>query len=154
MKLYLIQHALAKSKEEDPERGLTDEGIASTKRISEYFGKMSPNIHVIWCSAKERARQTAKILAESLNIKDRILEHTGLAPNDVVENIMKKLEKIQRNNIAMVGHLPHLSRLASKLLTGSENLEVVQFINSGIACLERDESVWRVVWVITPDIIF
>jgi phosphohistidine phosphatase len=69
--------------------------------------------------------------------------------------------KIWKNRLAeitedttIVGHLPHLSKLAGYLLTGDEGKEVVTFRMGGIACLERDESGrWTVQWMINPEII-
>jgi len=40
----------------------------------------------------------------------------------------------------MVGHLPHMGKLAGHSLTGDESREVVTFRTVGIACLERDEN--------------
>ena len=34
MNLYLVQHAKAKQKEEDPERPLTENGISSISRVA------------------------------------------------------------------------------------------------------------------------
>ena len=57
-------------------------------------------------------------------------------------------------DIMLVGHLPHLSKLSSLLLTGNEDLEIIEFIMAGIVCLERDKSGrWTVRWMITPETI-
>ena len=153
MYLYLIRHAVAESKEVDPEKSLSEEGVNAIRRVSKFFSSLNPDIYVIWHSGKRRAKQTAEILAEALNIEKRVLEHQSLAPNDDIKLIREKLANTEEHNIAIVGHLPYLSRLASYLLTGDQNKEVIRFRNAGIVCLLREESVWQLNWMITPEII-
>jgi len=150
MRVYLIQHGKAKSKEEDPERGLSEEGLHETRRTAEAFGRMDPEVYVVWHSGKLRARQTAEIVAEALGIPKRIMEHSNLAPMDDVRIVAKELEG-SGHNIAITGHLPFLSKLAGILLTGRDGPEPVQFRNSGIVCLELGEKGWNLPWAVTPD---
>ena len=150
MYLYLIQHALSKSKEEDPERSITDIGKAETEKTAQYFKSLNPEIHVIWQSGKKRAKETADIFAHLLGIDNRILEHTNLSPNDPLEPITSALEKMQKN-VVIVGHLPFLSRLISYLTTGTVSCQIVKFKNSGIICLERTGEQWSINWIISSD---
>jgi len=54
----------------------------------------------------------------------------------------------------LVGHLPHLSRLASRLICGDEERKVVSFQMGGVVCLERDaEGNWSVRWALTPELV-
>jgi len=54
----------------------------------------------------------------------------------------------------LVGHLPHLKKLASLLLTGRDDLEIVKFRYGGVVCLERRENgLWSILWIIRPDIL-
>jgi len=149
MHLYLIQHALSKSKEEDPERGITDTGKAETEKIAQYFKSLNPEIHVIWQSGKKRAKETADLFAHVLGIDNRILEHTGLSPNDPIDTVISALEKMHKD-IVIVGHLPFLSRLMSYLTTGTDSCQIVKFKNSGIICLERISDKWEICWITTP----
>ncbi len=149
MYLYLIQHAKSKSKEEDPERGITDAGRVETERIAEYFKSMNPEIHIIWRSGKKRTKETADIFARTLGIDNRILEHTSLSPNDPVEPVISALGKMHKN-VIIIGHLPFLSRLMSLLTTGTDNCQTVNFRNSGIICLERNKEQWKIDWIIPP----
>ena len=55
-----------------------------------------------------------------------------------------------REPLMLVGHLPHLSRLASALLVGDAGKEIVHFGNASLACLDRTDVGWRVEWVLTP----
>ena len=150
MLLYLIQHGAAKTEEEDPDRDLTDQGAAEVERMAAYLKGINAQIHVVWHSGKTRARHTAEIFADALDVANRLLEHTGLAPKDDVLPIAEKLIGSQ-NNLMLVGHLPFLSRLASALLTGSPDREILRFRYSCIVCLEQEEKTWRLCWMATPD---
>ena len=57
-------------------------------------------------------------------------------------------------NRMLVGHLPFMSRLASHLITGSIELPVFKFQNSGIVCLDKDpdSQAWFIKWTLMPNI--
>lgn len=150
MYLYLIQHALSKSKEEDPERSITDAGREKTEKIAEYFRTLNPEIHVIWQSGKKRAKETAEIFARTLGIDNRILEHSNLSPNDPIEPVTAALVKMHKD-VIIVGHLPFLPRLLSHLTTGNDRCQIVNFKNSGIICVERNGDNWGINWIISPE---
>jgi phosphohistidine phosphatase len=155
MFLYLIQHAHAKNKDEDPERGLTDLGISAIKKTGGFLFKLNPQISKIWTTGKKRAEQTSMILSEQLNVSHEhvITVKENLNPKDDVLLIAGELDKIKHENIIIVGHLPHLSRLAAQLLTNQQEMEVIRFKNAGIVCLARVEDLWTLEWMITPGII-
>ncbi len=153
MYLYLMQHAEAAGKEQDPERGLTAAGRAAAKKAAAFFKRQRPEIRVIWHSGKKRAEQTALLLAETLGLRQRVMMHTGLAPNDDIRVVKEKLEKTDQNNIVIVGHLPHLSRLADALLGGGRAADLVCFRPGGIVCLVRAEGRWQIAWAIVPEIL-
>ena len=152
MYVYLIQHAIAKTKDEDPERGLTDEGIAEAQKCFTFFSRQNPKVDFIWHSGKKRAAQTAELLSGLLGFKGTVSEHTSLSPNDDAREIAGVLQGSDRET-AIVGHMPHLARLASFLLSGDESRGVIRFRNSGVVCLENDESGWRLCWMVTPELL-
>ncbi len=84
MALYLVQHGRSLPKEIDPDQGLSPEGMADTEhtaRLSKNFGL---KIDGILQSGKTPARQTAEILAATLDPPDGIREASGLGPLDDV----------------------------------------------------------------------
>ena len=144
MKLFLIQHAQAKNKVEDPMRPLTDEGKANIKKVAQHVASTAPEITKLWHSEKLRAQQTAQILAEMLKISERLEECPGLTPNDTIAPIKERLMEI-KENLAIVGHLPFLDKLASVLLCHSQEARIISFAMGGIVCLNRDqENNWSV----------
>jgi len=74
MKLYLMQHGKALSKEEDPERSLSPEGRSETTRMGDVLKEKGTPVDVIWHSGKARAAETAEIIAAAIgcgNVRKR-----------------------------------------------------------------------------------
>jgi len=154
MNLYLVQHSEAKSKEEDPQRSLSEKGLVDVKKIAAFISK---NIYIkvktIFHSGKTRAQQTAEVLAQYLNPPEGIKEVEGLDPLAVPSIWVERLAKTE-DDIMLVGHLPHLSKLSSLLICQDENKIVIDYKNAGVVCLKRDESnVWTVRWILVPEIL-
>ena len=153
MKVYLLQHAEAKSKEEDPQRPLSDLGKKNIQKVSEFAAKINLSIAEIWHSDKLRAQQTADIFAEALGISDKVKECQGLAPNDTVMDLSDQLMS-RTENIAIIGHLPFLDKLSCLLLCGSETAHIMNFKMGGIVCLNKDDlHNWTLDWMFTPEIV-
>jgi phosphohistidine phosphatase len=102
-------------------------------------------------SGKLRARQTAEILAEHLSPTRGLHEVEGLSPMDDPGEAQAEIEQ-SREPLMIVGHLPHLSRLASALLRGDPESEIIQFKAGAIACLAWVDGRFRLEWVLTPDL--
>ncbi len=152
MKLYLVQHGEAKSKEEDPRRPLTDRGREDVKRVADFIAKLGIGVDRIVHSTKLRARQTAEIIARELHI-ERMEESDALNPL-ADPNVWASKLKDQEDDLMLVGHIPHLSKLVSLLITGREDEEIARFTTGGIFCLERnEEGRWAILWALRPDMI-
>ena len=156
MRLYLVQHAEPKRKEEDPARPLSEKGRKDIHKMAAYL-KDHANIQIgaIFHSGKTRAKQTAQVLAEALSLPQGIREVEGLEPLADVEAWAKRLASREVDEETMlVGHLPHLSRLASRLICENDDQEVVSFRQGGVACLKRgEEGGWTVNWILIPELI-
>jgi phosphohistidine phosphatase len=151
MFLYLVQHAETKSKDEDTERHLSDKGIADIVKVATFVAKhVTLKVDSIGHSGKARARQTAEILAKHLNPPTGVSAADGLEPLADPSVWTKRLAD-EKEDLMLVGHLPHLDKLAAKLICQDENKSVVAFQMGGIVCLERgDSGDWRVRWMVTP----
>ena len=153
MRLFLVQHAQAASKQADPERPLTEDGRRDIQKIAAFIKPLNLSVSYLWHSGKKRAAQTADALAEVVEVRTETTARDGLAPNDDVAVIKNEIEAAQ-HDIMFVGHLPFLSKLASLLLTGSESAGAVAFKNAGIVCLERSEdNKWQLDWMIVPELL-
>jgi len=153
MHAYLVQHGKAKSAEEDPNRGLSDDGREEVTRIAEFLEDLRITISLIHHSGKLRAEETAHILATSIRCTAGPCQTEGLDPSDDPAATANFLN-VYTDDILIVGHLPHLERLTSLLLTGNQDRRPVQFRNSGVVCLEKEQSGrWSLVWAIVPDLL-
>jgi phosphohistidine phosphatase len=152
MALYLVQHGKSLSKDVDPDQGLSEEGIAETKRIADVARGYRVKVSLIRQSGKKRARQTAEILADALNPAGGVAEVSGLKPMDDVAACAATLDGAA--DIMLAGHLPFMGRMASFLVTGSMEKPIFRFQNSGIVCLEQDpqSGSWIIAWTLMPNI--
>ncbi len=154
LNLYLVQHAEPKHKEVDPRRPLSDRGWEDIRKVAKYVrGHLRLEIEQIVNSGKLRAKQTAEVLAEHLNPTKGVIPDENLEPLADPEIWKERLVETAED-IMLVGHLPHLSKLASSLLVNDESKEIVAFRMSGIVCLKRDQKRrWTIQWMITPETI-
>lgn len=152
MALYLVQHGKSLPKQEDPDQGLSETGIAETRRIAQLAVDHRIAVQRIDHSVKTRARQTAKIFAEVLSPAENVREIEGIKPMDDVAAYARKLNP--EDNLMVVGHLPFMSRLTSILVSGRAEPPVFKFQNSGIVCLDKPsgENRWLIVWCLLPHI--
>ena len=153
MKLYLVQHAKAASKEVDPERPLTEEGRGDIQKVAAFIKPLNLSVDYLWHSTKTRAIQTAEILAEVIKIHKEKIEREGLAPNDNVTAIKDELIATQQDTM-IVSHMPFVSKLASLLLTGREFADTVAFRQGGIVALNSSEpNQWKIEWMVIPELL-
>ncbi len=153
MRVYLVQHGEAKREEEDPARPLTENGRAEVERISRLLARLGIRVERILHSGKLRAAQTAEILAQHLKPAKGVEKAEGLEPLADPRIWADKLREV-KEDVMLVGHLPHLSKLASLLIAGNQDLEIVRFRYGCVVCLERgEEGRWTLLWAIRPDII-
>jgi phosphohistidine phosphatase len=151
MKLYLMQHGEAMSKAENQERPLNEQGQANIANVAAFLSQAGIRINEIRHSGKCRAEQTATIVAQHLHMQEAVAAVNGLSPNDDVQPIADSLCS-ETHDILIVGHLPFLSRLASLLLTGDAEQTPVRFRNGGMVCLEQQEAMWSINWVVIPEL--
>ncbi|MGB2807314.1 MAG: phosphohistidine phosphatase SixA [Sedimentisphaerales bacterium] len=153
MKLYLVQHAKAASKDVDPQRSLTEEGRRDIQKVAAFVKSLNLSVDYLWHSTKTRAIQTAEILAEVIKIHKEKIEREGLAPNDNVTAIKDELIATQQDTM-IVSHMPFVSKLASLLLTGREFADTVAFRQGGIVALNSSEpNQWQIEWMVIPELL-
>jgi phosphohistidine phosphatase len=156
MELYLMQHGEARSKEDDPDRPLTEAGQLAVQRVAQRAAGLGLRLQTVYHSGILRARQTAEILAKQLGAQDRLEERAGLRPLDPVVPVADWLlgQAAEGAAVAVIGHLPFLDHLASRLVAGDEAAEVLAFRMGGLVKLvPKQQGVgFAVDWVLTPDL--
>jgi len=153
MKLYLVQHGEALSKEIDPLRPLSDGGQADISRLAKFLKAADVRPSQIIHSGKKRAQQTAGLLAPAI-APGRIGQvFPGLEPNDPVEKFANQVAE-WREDTLVVGHLPFLAKLVAHLVVGDQDKLVSSFQPGTIVCLERLElKRWTIAWKIRPELL-
>lgn len=155
MLLYLVRHGDALPKDIDPERGLSPEGKARVEKLAEFLVHRSGlRVPEIRHSPKKRAIQTAEIFYHLMDESPEMVETPVLEPLQDVRNLALSLEH-HETDLMLVGHLPHLARLASLLLFG-DTRERIAFDAGAVLCLERQTVLgtndihWVLRWFMTP----
>lgn len=153
MRVYLVQHGLAENESENIKRPLSAQGREDVTRTAGFLSLFErPRPAKIVHSGKLRAEQTAEMFAEAwggLSVERGI----DLAPNDDPSVWSAHLAGMN-DDVMLVGHLPHIQRLAGLLVSGDPAREAVHFRNGGVLCLERRESGWSVLWQINPTLFY
>lgn len=153
MKLYLVQHGEAFTKEVDPDRPLTDQGKEDIDRLAEFLKQAGIQVDRVLQSGKLRAIQTAERLANAIAPQAEP-EASGLInPNDNPKAFDWQSDSWDRDML-VIGHLPFMAKLVSHLLIEDENRSIIAYQPGGIVCLERlSDARWQINWVIRPELI-
>lgn len=153
MQIYLVQHGEAVSKDVDADRPLSDRGKTNVKNIAGFIRESAIKVAAIHHSGKTRARQTAEIFADTLDITEPVIAITGINPNDAVEDFAGKLDEFP-DNAMFVGHLPFMAKLVAILVAGNSESILTSYQPGSIVCLVEDENQhWQIAWMLRPEII-
>ena len=149
MKLYLVRHGEADSKEVNPERPLTPQGRADVEVVAKAAADRITALGAIWHSPKLRARQTAEILAGHIPADAALVERDDLVDGPVGQ-VARDVESAA-GDLMIVSHIPFLPKLAGKLIEGDEDAQPLAFPAGGLACLEADDAMnWTLAWTMGP----
>lgn len=153
MHLYLIRHAHAEDGIRDAVRPVSAKGQSQIRDIGHWLRKaQAVEAEEIWHSPLRRSAETAALLAKRLRLKVPLREIAGLKPQDDPHAVLRRLRELKAP-VAIVGHDPHLSALASLLVTG--NAEPPSFVLKKCAVLRLDATGpgWGVRWLVAPEVI-
>jgi len=153
MRVYLVRHGEALPKDVDPGRGLSDVGRKGVEKVAAFLKRQAIEVEAVWESGKKRATQTAEIMASVVSSKEGVVCQAGMAPSDPVGPIVEKLASLE-GDYMLVGHLPFLSILASHLILGRAEPDVVNLPAAALVCLDRAVSgIWAVSWMVIPELL-
>ncbi len=154
MRIYLVQHALAWDEAHDPQRAVSTQGCEDVVRTAGFLSLfVKPKPKFVFHSGKLRAQQTAEMFAEAWHVSDHVLQTDGLSPNANPEVWAAKLN-VMKDDVLIVGHLPHLPRLVSLLLCGDTDTKPVRFHNANVVCLEKDSDGYQMEFQINPTMFY
>ena len=156
MDLYILRHGIAEDVSEsglDRDRVLTKEGIEKTKSSAKALRKLEVQFDAIFSSPFARARQTAEIVADELNLTSVLQFVDALGAASSAETVLTDLQKTMRkqSSVLVVGHEPILSSLISLLLSGSPSLSIT--LKKGgfckLYCVRPEPGGARLDWLLT-----
>jgi phosphohistidine phosphatase len=163
MNLYIIRHGIAVEEgtagyESDSERPLTDKGRKKMRQIARGLRNLGVEFDLILSSPYVRARETAEILAEVFKMKKNITFTESLIPLASPELLVEEINVTYSvENIAVVGHEPHLSTLIGILV--AENAKIDITLKKGGVCyitaddLHHSDHRATLEWLLTPGIL-
>ncbi len=131
---------------------MTDKGKTEVEAVACYVASSGVKVSRIFHSGRLRAKQTAELFAQHLVTPQGVTEQEGLGPLDAPYQA-KQLVLQAEEPIMIIGHLPHLSRLASLLILGQAEKEVVRFKMGGLVCLGRSDDSWSIDWALIPQLV-
>jgi phosphohistidine phosphatase len=152
MFVYLVQHAEA-DREAGSGKDLTEKGRVDIECVAHHLQRLKVQVEQIFHSGKTRAQSTAKVFAKHLNPPHGVSAAPGLAPLDDPKIWADRIAPMDED-ILVVGHLPHLGRLAAILMTGDQEKQVINFQMGGAVRLRRMAAdQWAVDWMVVPELI-
>jgi len=154
MRLYLIRHADAVDPTENLERPLSTTGRHQVALLAGFLhgNNAFRGVTSFWHSPLARARETAELLKAGLKLDLPLVETSGLLPEDAPKSIASRIAKLQEA-IALVGHEPHLSALASLLVEANPEAPFFVFKKATILALEKNRGGWSARWQILPELL-
>ncbi len=153
MQVFLIRHAHALKGDDDAARPLSERGEAQIRAVAKFL-KNAGGLEVgeIWHSGLVRSRDTAVALAKQLGLRVPLAEMKELAPGHDPALIAARLVD-RKVAVAIVGHEPHLSALASLLVAGAAEPPLFVLRKCAVLALDREHEHWAVLWQITPELL-
>lgn len=156
--MFLLRHAEAAPGFPDAGRALTEHGRGQIAKLAEALDwSCLSEIRRVEHSGFVRARQTAEDLVSQAALKRPVMILSGLRPMDDPRIVIPDLSTCREDRL-LVGHNPHLARLAGALL-GSGLIEVPIVVRKcGLLALERVDvgtkqrpiGRWRLLWMVSP----
>ncbi len=161
MKLYLLRHAAAREAWPDPDRSLSDFGIAQAQKLAALVDPAHfENVAQIWHSPYTRAAQTAQIFRENAGISAPFSECQFLTPESDPRDAARMMASLScfGKDLIAVSHNPFLERLVDLLLEGSGRAGRITFGNCTLAGLsleceptpEREFGEWSLEFLVSP----
>ena len=148
MRFYLVRHGDALAARVDARRPLSARGREQVAELARLAVNREVQVAEIRHSGILRARETAEILAGYLTPGRDICESAGLLPEEDPQIAKAELDTADQS-IMLVGHLPHMNRLAA-LLDKSAAPSTIEFSPATMLCCSRVGGLWQIDWRMAP----
>lgn len=150
MKLYFVRHGEAEDlAPTDHSRALTERGIERTQIAAQVLRRIGIQPNVIYSSPRVRAKQTAEIIADALNMEIVITEDVNFGFDLThIKNLTKDLKS--GDEAMFVGHNPDMSQVVHKLSGASVAMKKGGFAR--IDVMNNKTQRGELVWLLAPKI--
>jgi len=163
MDLFALRHGEADKSSDSGDFGrlLTVDGTADVRHLAEWLKDFGVNFDVIITSPLKRARQTASIVAKTLNVENKLLEWDELRPESEGKVLYNKLSSGQfqkESTVLIVGHEPYLSTLISEVISlTDETSSRIVLKKAGLAKMKITSYSSQIIhgeleWLLTPQL--
>jgi phosphohistidine phosphatase len=156
MILHFLRHGVAGSREEwrgdDALRPLTKKGMQNMVSQAKSMAAMDLKLDLILTSPLARAFQTADIVADELEMGEKLVQDERLSPGFGIDDLAQVLKDYtDAENIMLVGHEPDFSQTIAALVGGGR----VLLKKGGLARVDitsADPLQGELVWLLPPRI--
>ena len=160
MNLFILRHGLATDPvrdgaKSDSERTLTAEGRRKMRRIAKAMREMELSFDLILTSPYARARETAEIVAQRLDLMKRLECNDHLIPGGSARKLIDFINDLKGTprSLMLVGHEPGLSQFIAFLTSNDGGLSL-NLKKGGLAMLSvgvlRYGKCAELEWLLTP----
>jgi phosphohistidine phosphatase len=156
MRLYFLRHGVAEQRGQwtgpDEARPLTKEGIDRMTKQAERMAKLGLCPDLIVTSPFARAAQTARIVAERLELTQSLMTDDRLASGFDLHAFSRVLKDHPAPTVMLVGHEPDFSQVIGQLVGGARMV----LKKGGLACVEvygGSLVSGELLWLATPQLL-
>ncbi len=154
MQLYFLRHGLAEKRTDwsgdDADRPLTSEGRERMAREAAGMARLGLAPDLILTSPLPRSRETAQIVAEHLQLTDRLRDEDRLRPGFSAAKLAKLLaDHPDAEAIMLVGHDPDFSETVGRL-AGGANVALKKGALAYVELKDRSAKKGQLHWLLPP----
>jgi phosphohistidine phosphatase len=151
MELYFLRHGAAAPRadwtDDDALRPLTEQGREDVARMAALLARTAPALDAIITSPYVRASQTADIVAQHLNLQDKVVPDARITPGFDEARLAKVVKQYpEAKALLLVGHEPDFSITIRELTGGRVVLKKggMAFVDTPGISLKRGSLIWLV----------
>ncbi len=140
-----MRHAIAEARDserwpDDALRPLSADGRELFRIAARGLHRLGVGVDTVLTSSYLRASQTAAILTEEADWPEAEVS-SAFVPPEPLSSALRELGARNENRLAVVGHEPDLSELASQLLTGDAHAVALDLKKGSVTCVRFSRQV-------------
>jgi len=150
MKIYLLRHGESVAAGDDDKRPLTPKGKEDIQFLAHFLQPLHLHMSQVFYSEKQRAKETAQLLAHALVLDRPMQARSELGPLSSVDTLIDEVPHWPGDTL-LVGHMPFMGTMLSQLVTHNDNFDVGIFKTGTLVCLQKlEDQRWAIEWMLTP----